>query len=166
MSDFRVTQDGWLTVLGRRFPCALGRSGVRAGKQEGDGATPAGRFALRAVYYRPDRRTAPRTGLPLAPLAPDWGWCDDPAHPDYNRRILLPHPARHERLWREDGLYDVLAVIGYNDTPVIEGKGSAIFLHVARPNLAPTEGCVALALGDLLAVLALAGPGDAIAIAG
>jgi len=144
----------------RAFRCALGRSGIRTDKREGDGATPAGIFAMRRVLYRPDRLTRPPTFLPSAPLDPADGWCDDPEDPFYNRPVRLPYAARHERLWREDGIYDLLLVLGYNDDPVVPGLGSAIFLHVARPDLAPTRGCVALLRDELMVVLATAGPGD------
>jgi L,D-peptidoglycan transpeptidase YkuD (ErfK/YbiS/YcfS/YnhG family) len=151
----RVTPDGLLRLGGGAWRCALGAGGVRADKREGDGATPAGRMPLRRVLYRADR-VAPPLGcrVPVEPLGPAEGWCDDPTHPDYNRRIALPHPARHQRLWREDGLYDLLGVLGWNDAPVVRGRGSAIFLHLARPGLAPTEGCIALPDRDLRAVLA------------
>ncbi len=109
---------------------------------------------MREVYYRADRLAPPRTGLPLRALAETHGWCDDPGSPDYNRRVRLPHPARHETLWRDDRLYDLLVVLGHNDDPPVPGRGSAIFLHLAKPGYAPTEGCVALALDDLLALLA------------
>jgi L,D-peptidoglycan transpeptidase YkuD (ErfK/YbiS/YcfS/YnhG family) len=150
----RVTAGGLFAFRGERFRCALGRGGVRADKREGDGATPLGLLPLRRVLYRADRLGRPRAAVPVEPLAPDEGWCDDPAHADYNRRIRLPHPARHEALWREDALYDVIGVLGWNDTPVERGRGSAIFLHLARADLAPTEGCVALPLRELLGVLA------------
>jgi L,D-peptidoglycan transpeptidase YkuD (ErfK/YbiS/YcfS/YnhG family) len=91
--------------------------------------------------------------LPTQALTPHDGWCDDPADSEYNRPVTRPYPARHERLWRDDGIYDVIAVMGYNDDPPRPGAGSAIFLHLARPGFAPTEGCVALALADLLLVL-------------
>ncbi len=160
----RVTADGWLIAGSLRFPCALGRAGIVAHKREGDGGTPTGSLPLREVLYRADRIVPPATHLPLSPIVRDDGWCDDPAHPDYNRRVRLPHPARCETLWREDGLYDLLAVLGWNDDPTVADKGSAIFLHAARPNYAPTEGCVALAMGDLRAALADLGPGDAIKV--
>jgi L,D-peptidoglycan transpeptidase YkuD (ErfK/YbiS/YcfS/YnhG family) len=166
MTILRVTADGWLTVDGRRFPCALGRGGIRSNKQEGDGATPEGTWPLREVLYRPDRVRPPVTRLPVSMIGARDGWCDDPAQADYNRRIVLPHPGGHEILWREDGLYDLLAVLGYNDAPALPGKGSAIFMHVARPNWTPTEGCVALAPMDLRAVLALAAPGDDVSVIG
>ncbi len=144
--------------------CALGPAGVSAAKREGDGATPVGRFPLRRLLYRPDRLERPATALPTAPLSPRDGWCDDPADPLYNRLVRLPYAARHERLWREDRLYDLLVVIGHNDDPVVPGAGSAVFLHVAKPDYAPTGGCIALAPGDLLAFLADAGPGDRLSV--
>ncbi len=146
--------------------CALGPAGISSAKREGDGATPLGRFPLRRLLYRPDRLDRPVTGLPAAPLSPKDGWCDDPTDALYNRMIRLPYPARHERLWREDSLYDLLVVVGHNDDPVVPGAGSAVFLHVARPDYAPTGGCIALAAADLLAFLADAGPGDRLAILG
>ena len=151
----RVTPDGLVRLGGQVWRCALGVGGVRSDKQEGDGATPAGLLPLRRVLYRADR-VAPPVGcvVPVEPLAPGDGWCDDPGHPDYNRRVTLPHPARHERLWREDAVYDLIGVLGWNDDPVMRGRGSAIFLHLARPGWAPTEGCVALAEPDLRALLA------------
>ncbi len=93
--------------------------------------------------------------MSIEPLGPSDGWCDDPSHPDYNRPVRLPHAARCEALWRSDGVYDVIAILGWNDAPVVRGRGSAIFLHVGRPDLAPTEGCVALPLLELRALLAV-----------
>ncbi|WP_431282183.1 L,D-transpeptidase family protein [Humitalea sp. 24SJ18S-53] len=150
----RVTPDGLLRLDGFVMRCALGRGGIRADKEEGDGATPTGLLPLRRVFYRADRGAIPRAAVPVEPLAPEDGWCDDPTHPAYNTRILLPHPARHEELWRADGLYDVIGVLGWNDAPVVRGRGSAIFLHIARPDLSPTEGCIALAERDVRALLA------------
>jgi L,D-peptidoglycan transpeptidase YkuD (ErfK/YbiS/YcfS/YnhG family) len=106
--------------------------------------------------------------LPLSPIAPEDGWCDEPADAFYNRKVRLPHLGSCERLWRDDHLYDVMAVIGWNDDPPVAGRGSAIFLHLAcagTGGLEPTEGCVALAEDDLRAVLAQVGPGSRIDIA-
>ena len=144
--------------------CAVGRSGISANKREGDGATPVGYFLAREVFYRADRMAKPPTKLPCRPLAEADGWCDDPADPRYNRAVTLPYAASHEELMRHDGLYDLVVVLGYNDDPVIAGLGSAIFLHVATPDFAPTEGCVALALADLQAVAADLRPGHKIRI--
>jgi L,D-peptidoglycan transpeptidase YkuD (ErfK/YbiS/YcfS/YnhG family) len=138
-----------LTLGGLRLPCALGRSGRRALKREGDGATPIGSFALRELFYRPDRLPHPRTGLPVRVLRVEDGWCDDPSDRNYNRRVRHPYPASAERLWRADHLYDLILVMGYNDRPRLKGRGSAVFMHVAGPGLAATEGCVALRLPDL-----------------
>ena len=133
----------------------LGRTGITRHKQEGDGATPAGRLPLRRVLYRADRiNPRPKTILPTEPIAPDDGWCDDPADPRYNTQVRLPYPASHEEMWRRDGLYDVVGVLGWNDRPVVRGLGSAIFLHVASPDGGATEGCIALALPDLRILLA------------
>ncbi len=144
---------GQFRFKGEMFRAVCGRGGVTGQKREGDGATPAGVLALRRVYYRADRLGRPKTVVPLEPLAPNDGWCDDAASPAYNTAVALPFDAHHEELWRRDGVYDVIGVLGWNDTPVERGRGSAIFLHVARPDYAPTEGCIALALFDLLAVL-------------
>ena len=156
--DLIVRQEGglwrarWDT---RDWPCAIGKGGVmpEAEKREGDGATPLGCFALRRVLFRPDRVGAPETALSTAPLGPEDGWCDDPAHADYNRPVRLPFAAGHERLWRDDEIYDVIVILGHNDDPPVPARGSAIFLHAARADYAPTLGCVALALPDLLAFL-------------
>ncbi len=162
--DVVVFPDGRLVWQGREMRCALGRGGVTDRKREGDGCTPAGTFPLRRVLHRADRLEPPATALPVAAIAPDDGWCDDPADPAYNRPVKLPYGAGAERLWREDGLYDVVVVLGHNDSPPTPGAGSAIFLHVAAPGYAPTEGCVALALADLLALLAGCGAGASLRI--
>lgn len=137
----------------RLLPCALGKSGVRADKREGDHATPLGLFPFRQVLYRPDREALPPTALPARAITMDDGWCDDVADPAYNRPVALPHAARHEVLWRADGLYDLVLVIGHNDDPVVRGAGSAVFVHVARPDWGGTEGCVAFRVEDLRRIL-------------
>jgi L,D-peptidoglycan transpeptidase YkuD (ErfK/YbiS/YcfS/YnhG family) len=119
---------------------------------------------MRRVLWRADRAGAPATRLSAAPLDPDDGWCDAPDDPAYNQPVRLPYPASAERLWREDRIYDVIVILGYNDDPVVPGAGSAIFLHLARPDYAPTRGCVALAPADLIHLLALARPGDAVRV--
>ncbi|TCZ57256.1 hypothetical protein EXY23_18140 [Roseicella aquatilis] len=134
--------------------CALGKGGIRADKREGDGATPVGLLPLRRLLYRADRVAAPACRVPVEPLSPSDGWCDDPADAAYNRPVRRPYPASHEALWREDHVYDLIGVLGWNDDPVQRGRGSAIFLHLARPDVAPTEGCIALAERDLRAALA------------
>ena len=149
-----VDPSGRLIWRGEPIRAVLGRAGVREHKEEGDSATPAGALPLRRILYRADRLATPRCTVPVEPIAATDGWCDDPNHRDYNKFVRLPHDGRHEELWRRDGLYDVIGVLGWNDSPAVKGLGSAIFLHVATPDFAPTEGCVALALPDLLRVLA------------
>ncbi len=149
-----VVSAGLIRLEGLAFPVVLGRGGVRTDKAEGDGATPIGLLPLRRVFYRADRGPAPRASVPVEALAPEDGWCDDPADALYNRRVALPYPGRHERLWRDDGVYDLIGVLGWNDAPVVRDRGSAIFIHIARPDAAPTEGCVALAEPHLRALLA------------
>lgn len=144
--------------------CALGRSGTRAHKREGDGATPRGQFRLESAFYRRDRIARPRTALALAQTRPDDGWCDAANDRNYNCPVKHPYPASAEHLWRRDGLYDAVVVIAYNRHPRRRAAGSAIFMHVAGKGLTPTEGCVALARRDLLKVMALIGPRTRIAI--
>ncbi|WBV42977.1 L,D-transpeptidase [Pseudoroseomonas cervicalis] len=149
-----ASTQGLVEFRGRVWRCALGKGGVRSDKAEGDGATPLGLLPLRRVLYRADRGPAPACGVPVEPIGREDGWCDDPADAAYNTRIRLPHSARHEELWRQDAVYDIIGVLGWNDQPVVRGRGSAIFLHLARPAYAPTEGCIALEPGDLRALLA------------
>ena len=144
--------------------CALGRSGKTFRKREGDGATPIGSFALRKVFYRPDRLRAFATGISTARLAPHDGWCDAPHHRLYNRFVRHPISASAEHLWRDDHLYDLIVVIGHNDRPRMKGAGSAIFLHVAREGYEPTEGCVAVRVGDLRKLLTRISPSTRVCI--
>jgi L,D-peptidoglycan transpeptidase YkuD (ErfK/YbiS/YcfS/YnhG family) len=150
--------NGTLHFKGREYQCVLGRSGIVHPKVEGDGGTPSGMFPLREVRYRADRVPQPKTGLLTIKTNPTDGWCDAPADPAYNRLVRMPYQSDAEVMWRDDNVYDVLAVIGYNDAPPIRGAGSAIFLHVARADvdgtLLPTAGCIAMKENDLLAVLA------------
>ena len=149
---------------GRVWPCVIGRGGVTAAKREGDGATPLGRWPVRRVLYRPDRLPHPETRLPVAPIAPDDGWCDDPASPAYNQPVQRPCESSHEALWRDDDLYDLLAVLGVNDDPPIPGRGSAIFLHCAPADGTATAGCVALERTALDTVLRVMAPGSYVAV--
>ncbi len=161
-----VDKNGLLRWTGGQFRAAIGKGGFlpASQKREGDGASPIGAWPLRRVLYRADRLSAPTTQLPVIALEPGMGWCDDPNDPNYNRPITHPYPASAEHLWREDEVYDVIVVLGHNDDPVVPGAGSAIFLHCARPDYTPTEGCIALQRDDLLALLAHAKPGDALVI--
>mgnify|MGYP003387785193 FL=1 len=151
--DILVKPPNVFSWQGETFHCALGRGGVVPDKSEGDGGTPTGSFPLRQVFFRPDRLPPPETPLPIQALKQHDGWCDDSEANEYNTLIQKPFSRRHEQLWRDDSVYDVIVVLGYNDAPALKGKGSAIFLHVAKPNYSPTEGCVALSLDNLLHVL-------------
>ncbi len=166
MTILTVTANGWLTGMGAPRRCALGKGGVveAADKREGDGASPAGTWPIRRVYFRADRVAKPETGLEIISLRPNDGWCDAPGDARYNRPVLTPYTASHETLWREDHVYDLIVELGYNDDPVVTGKGSAIFMHIAREAYQPTEGCVALHAVDLREILAALHPGDAITI--
>ena len=150
-------RKGRIGYEGASFECALGRGGCREDKREGDGATPIGTWPIRRVLYRADKIVRPGTALPLSVIARGDGWCDAPGDANYNRPVRHPYPASAEHLWRDDDLYDVVVVLGHNDDPVVPGAGSAIFMHVAETGFAPTAGCIALRLADLLALLAAPG---------
>ena len=139
----------------------VGAGGVREDKVEGDAATPAGDFPLRRIYFRNDRLVLPKVRLPARPISEHDGWCDDPRSSAYNRLVRIPNEWSHEKMWRDDGLYDLLVVVGYNDDPPEGEWGSAIFLHIARDDMRPTQGCVAFARDDLLELVTLLGPADA-----
>lgn len=143
---------------------ALGRSSIVPLKREGDGGTPLGRFPMRQVLYRADRIPRPRTKLPVRAIRADDGWCENPADRNYNRLVKLSPRSGADRLQRADQLYDLVLVLGHNDRPRVKGKGSAIFVHLARPGYAPTAGCIALAKRDLLTLLAQARPDSAIVV--
>ncbi len=156
--------EGRLILPGGVRRAALGRGGIKALKREGDGATPLGRFPIRQVLYRADRGLRPRTRLPMRVIAKDDGWCDDPADRNYNRLIKLPSRRSAEGLMRADHVYDLVLVLGYNDRPRVRGRGSAIFVHLARPGYTPTDGCIALSRRDMLALIACLRPGTSLAV--
>lgn len=149
---------GILKFGSKTYRCALGKSGVADEKKEGDNKSPAGRFGLRSIYYRYDKLRQPiYSKVPLFATLKEDGWCDDPNDKAYNQSVMLPYHASAESLWRDDDLYDVLVVLGYNDAPIVPGKGSAIFIHVAKDldddDYLGTEGCVSLKKSDLLEIL-------------
>jgi L,D-peptidoglycan transpeptidase YkuD (ErfK/YbiS/YcfS/YnhG family) len=131
-------------------------------KREGDGATPMGLFTLCEVLYRRDRARRPRAGLPVSAIQSWDGWCDDARDGNYNRKVRLPYAASAETLWRDDRIYDVIVVLDHNRRPRAKGRGSAIFMHAARADYAPTAGCIALSLGDLRRLLSLLGRATAV----
>ncbi len=150
---------GWLTVGGLRFPCALGRSGRIALKREGDWATPIGKLVVVRGYYRGDRLRRPLTAVPLTAIRRNDGWCDAVGDRNYNRHVTHPYPASAEHMWREDHLYDVVIVFDHNARPRVQGGGSAIFMHMARPGYTPTAGCIALQRRHLVRLVGLLKPG-------
>lgn len=131
---------------GKTYPCRIGRKGAvsSAKGREGDEKTPLGEYVLRFGLYRADRLPAPKSTLTFWPLRKNDGWCDAASDPAYNRFVRLPYPESHEKLWREDGAYDVILVISHNDSPPVFGLGSAVFIHVAQFDDRATMGCVAL----------------------
>lgn len=148
-----ILQNNQLSWGNEIFPCTWGRGGIKNLKQEGDGATPVGSFPFRRVFYRADRMKMPVTSLPLQALTQQDGWCDDVNDKNYNRYVALPYEGRHEKLWRDDHVYDLILVVGYNDNPIELGQGSAIFVHLLRPEGTQTDGCIALSSQDLLKVI-------------
>jgi L,D-peptidoglycan transpeptidase YkuD (ErfK/YbiS/YcfS/YnhG family) len=156
--------QGRVQLGNRVLQAALGRAGLCALKREGDGGTPLGRFPIRQVLYRADRASRPRTSLPVHAIGDADGWCDDPLDRNYNRLIRLPARRSAEGLKRADHVYDLVLVLGYNDRPRVKGKGSAIFVHLAREGYTPTDGCIALSRRDLLALLAELRRGTAIVV--
>jgi L,D-peptidoglycan transpeptidase YkuD (ErfK/YbiS/YcfS/YnhG family) len=152
------SRRGLLLAGGFAWPCALGRGGVRIGKREGDGASPLATLRAVRLFYRADHGLRPATHLPVTRIAGQ-GWCDDAGDRNYNRLVPLPYRASHEVMRRADRLYDIVVELDWNRQPAIRGRGSAIFLHVARPGLAPTEGCIALPADRLRRLVARLGPG-------
>lgn len=158
------SHGAWVDWGNGKRRAAVGPGGIAVKGGEGDGITPRGSWPVREIFYRADRMAKPRTALPLRAIQRDDGWCDAPDDPNYNRLVKLPYPASTETMWRDDHLYDLVAVLGYNDDPVVAGRGSAIFLHLARGDYSPTHGCVALAHKDVLAAIEQLQPGDQVVV--
>ncbi len=155
---------GWLTMDGRTIPVALGRGGIRADKREGDGGTPRGAFRPRQLWWRADRHPRPRTALPVRAIRPGDAWCEDPRSRHYNRPVRLQHKGSGDRLMRADHLYDFIIEIDHNTAPRVAGRGSAVFLHLARPDFSPTAGCIAMTKSAMLRLLERIGPQTRIVI--
>jgi L,D-peptidoglycan transpeptidase YkuD (ErfK/YbiS/YcfS/YnhG family) len=155
---------GWLTAGGQTIPVALGRGGIKANKREGDGGTPRGTFRPRQLWWRADRYPRPRTFLPVRPIRPEDGWCEDPRDRHYNQPVRLDREQDGDRLKRDDHLYDFIVEIDHNSAPRIAGRGSAVFLHLARGNFGPTAGCVSMTKSAMLRLLKRIGPETKIVI--
>lgn len=158
-------QRGWLELGGRIIPVALGRGGILANKREGDGGTPRGTFYPRRLWWRADRHARPRTFLPVRIIGPKDAWCENPADRHYNQPVRSADARSGDRLRRDDHLYDFVIEIDHNTRPRIAGRGSAVFLHLARPQFAPTAGCVAMTRSSMLQLLQRLGPRTKIIIA-
>ena len=149
---------GWLTADGWTVPVALGRGGILANKREGDGGTPRGIYRPLQLWWRADRYRQPQTFLPARPIRPEDAWCEDPDDRHYNQPIRLTPSAAGDRLTREDHLYDFIVEIDHNSAPRIAGRGSAVFLHLARANFSATAGCVSMTKSAMLRLLRRMGP--------
>jgi L,D-peptidoglycan transpeptidase YkuD (ErfK/YbiS/YcfS/YnhG family) len=159
-------RQGWLLAGPRPIKVAIGRGGIKANKREGDGATPAGRYRLVRLWWRADRMPRPRTMLPARPIIAAAGWCEDPSDRRYNRPIRMSAGQPGDRLRRADTLYDLVIEIDHNQRPRIAGRGSAVFIHVARADMTPTAGCVSMPAATLKRLLARLGPNTTITIHG
>ena len=154
-TTYTATAAGEFTGSDISCRCALGRGGVidASQKREGDGASPIGIWQMKRAFYRPDRLPRPETALPVIALKETDGWCDAATHPLYNRPVTLPFSSSHEKLWRDDHVYDVIVELSHNSDPIVPNLGSAVFFHLAREDFRPTEGCVAVSLEQMLKVL-------------
>jgi len=148
-----VKKRGYLKYKNFKYRCALGKGGVNKKIKEGDGITPKGVFKITKIYYRADKNKIIKTNIKKIKITKNMGWCDDPISRFYNRQIKLPSKYSHEKLYRNDDLYDLIAVLNYNTNPIIKNKGSAIFMHIAKNSYKKTEGCIALKKKHLINIL-------------
>jgi len=148
-----VKKSGYLKYKNIKFRCALGKGGVKKKEKEGDNITPKGTFKILNIYYRADRIKKLKLFIKKIKIKKNMGWCDDPKSQYYNKQIRLPSRFSHEKLYRHDNLYDLIAVINYNIKPIIKNKGSAIFLHIAKKNYEPTKGCIAIKKRNFLLLI-------------
>jgi L,D-peptidoglycan transpeptidase YkuD (ErfK/YbiS/YcfS/YnhG family) len=145
-----VKNSGFLRYKNLKFRCALGKAGIKRKVKEGDNITPKGIFKITKIYYRPDKIKDIVTPIKKIKIKKNMGWCDDPDSIDYNKQIELPSKFNHEKLYRNDNLYDLILVLNYNTNPIVKNKGSAIFLHITNDSYKKTKGCIALKKNDLI----------------
>jgi L,D-peptidoglycan transpeptidase YkuD (ErfK/YbiS/YcfS/YnhG family) len=148
-----VKKSGYLQYKNLKFRCALGKAGIKKKEKEGDNVTPKGIFKITSMYYRPDKIKNIITAVKKIKIKKNIGWCDDPNSHFYNQQISLPNKFGHEKLYRNDSLYDLILVLNYNTNPIIKNKGSAIFIHVAKKNYKRTKGCIALKKKHLIELI-------------
>ena len=148
-----VKNSGFLKCKNLKFRCALGKAGIKRKRKEGDNITPKGIFKIIKIYYRPDKIKDIETPIKKIKIKKNMGWCDDPKSIHYNKQIELPSKFSHEKLYRNDNLYDLILVLNYNTNPVVKNKGSAIFLHITNDSYKKTKGCIALKKDDLIQLI-------------
>jgi L,D-peptidoglycan transpeptidase YkuD (ErfK/YbiS/YcfS/YnhG family) len=144
----------WKVVAGP-WTARVGRNGVSSRHREGDGTTPTGVYAFDTTVYGSRANPGVRYRYHRI-VCGDW-WDEDASSPTYNTfqhvrcGVRPPFRAESEGLWKATTAYRYLIPIRYNADPVVPGRGSAIFLHVQRPN--PTNGCVSLQEAQLVQTL-------------
>jgi L,D-peptidoglycan transpeptidase YkuD (ErfK/YbiS/YcfS/YnhG family) len=148
-----VKKNGYIKYKSFKFRCAIGKAGIKKKVKEGDNITPKGIFKITRIYYRSDKIKLIKTNIKKVKIKKNMGWCDDPKSRFYNMQIKLPNKYGHEKLYRNDNLYDLVAVLNYNTNPVVKNKGSAIFIHITKNSYKKTAGCVALKKKDLIKII-------------
>ena len=150
-----IIKNHLLLYRGYKLKCCIGKSGINKFKKEGDLSTPKGVFNLGALYYMKYRNKYLKTRLNKKIIKKNMGWCNDSRSEKYNKEIRFPFKHGAEKLFRKDKIYDIFVNIKYNQSPVVKGKGSAIFLHLEKKNYKPTQGCVEIKKKDFLRILPL-----------
>ena len=148
-----INKSGYLKYKNFKFRCSLGKAGIKKKTKEGDQVTPKGIFKVIKIYYRKDKIKKIINPIKKIQIKKNMGWCDDPKSDLYNQQIKLPNKFSYEKLYRKDGLYDIILVLNYNTSPIVKKKGSAIFIHIAKRKFKPTEGCIGLKKKDLIKLL-------------
>ena len=159
-----VVKNGFIINDNLKFKCSIGYNGLSNKKYEGDGCTPIGHFKIKKILYRPDKINDYKFALDSEVIKKLDGWCDDINSDLYNQKIEFPFNLSAEHLYRNDDLYDIVCIIDYNLNPIIRGKGSAIFLHVASEDYSPTQGCIALKKEELIQIAIKLDKGSTITI--
>jgi L,D-peptidoglycan transpeptidase YkuD (ErfK/YbiS/YcfS/YnhG family) len=150
-----VKKNGYLEYRNIKFRCSLGKAGIHKKIKEGDNITPRGTYKILSIYYRQDRIKKIKCQIKKIKITKKIGWCDDLNSKYYNKQIKLPSKLNHEILYRKDDIYDIVCIINYNINPILKGRGSAIFLHIAKKKYQKTKGCIALKKNDLIKLLTL-----------
>jgi L,D-peptidoglycan transpeptidase YkuD (ErfK/YbiS/YcfS/YnhG family) len=144
-----IIKNKKLFVNKYKVKCAVGKRGIGTKRREGDLITPRGKFKIKSILYRKDRIFNFKSKIKKLPIQKNMGWCDDPKSKHYNKLIKFPFRYSAERLHRKDNTYDIILVLNYNLNPIKKGKGSAIFIHVAKKNYKSTAGCIAISKRNL-----------------